>query len=253
MEGHELFELLIADSEQPFSGWDFSYITKTKRMVKAPLPWSYTRVFLPHLRQALSLLDMGTGGGEFLEKLRPLPEQTVATEGYSPNVPIARKRLEPLGVTVHEVAEDLKLPFEDNTFDLVINRHESYSPGEVLRVLKPGGHFVTQQVGGQNEVDLNHLLGAPVNDEYAHWNLTYAARELEEAGFQLLERKEDYPPARFFDIGAVVYYLKAVPWQIKGFSVEEYRDALFQMHSLMASQGYVDIRAHRFLLVAQRP
>jgi len=30
----------------------------------------------------------------------------------------------------------------------VINRHESFSASEVFRVLKPGGIFVTQQVGG---------------------------------------------------------------------------------------------------------
>lgn len=248
----ELFDRLVADAEQPFSGWDFGYISKTDRLVEAPLAWSYASWLLPYLRRAGSLLDMGTGGGEFLARLQPFPEYTAATEGYPPNVPIARERLEPLGVDVHEVLEDLRLPFPDATFDLVINRHESYSPDEVLRVLKSGGRFITQQVGSQNDVELNRLLGAPPEDEYAHWNLDFAARELEVAGFQLTEQQEDFPPARFFDIGAVVYYLKAVPWQIPGFSVERYRDALLTLHSTIERDGYVDVSTHRFLIVARK-
>lgn len=249
----ELFDRLVADAEHSFSGWDFSYISKTDRLVEAPLSWSYASQLLPHLRRAGSLLDMGTGGGEFLTKLQPLPEYTAATEGYLPNIPIARQQLEPLGVDVYAVSEDLQLPLTDDTFDLVINRHESYLPSEVLRVLKPGGHFITQQVGGQNDVELNRLLGAPPNDEFAHWDLDFAANELEEAGFQFLERLEDFPPARFFDIGAVVYNLKAVPWQIPDFPAERYRDALHRLHQTMQQRGYVDIPTHRFLLVALKP
>src|SRR5437588_12148735 len=65
MHNQELFDLLIAEVNPPFSGWNFSYITATGRMVEAPLTWSYTSKLLPMLRKAQSLLDMGTGGGEF--------------------------------------------------------------------------------------------------------------------------------------------------------------------------------------------
>ena len=42
--------------------------------------------------------------------------------------------------------EDKPLPFADNSFDLVLNRHDSYDVNEVRRVLKPGGYFITQDV-----------------------------------------------------------------------------------------------------------
>lgn len=247
------FDLLIADAEQPFSGWDFSYISGTHRMREAPLPWSYASCMLPYLRQTDSVLDMGTGGGEFLARFQPLPALTCATEGYPPNIPVARQRLEPLGVKVYEVSDDLQLPFAAESFDLVINRHESYAPGELLRVLKPGGRFITQQVGGQNDVELNRMLGAPDYDEFAHWDLDYAVQDVEEAGLPVIERQEAFPVARFFDIGAVVYYLKAVPWQIPDFTAERYRDALLDMHHQMQDRGYIDIPSHRFLLVAVKP
>jgi SAM-dependent methyltransferase len=198
------------------------------------------------------MLDMGTGGGEFLSRLQPLPLATCATEGYVPNVSIARQRLEPIGVEIYEVGTDGQLPFVDSQFELVINRHEYYNPKEVLRVLKPGCRFITQQVGGQNGQNLNVLLGAE-NYQYAHWSLDYAVGELQEAGWHIIEQKEDAPIMRFYDVGAIVYYLKAVPWQILDFSVGKYLDKLLEIHNRICRQGYVDVLTHRFLIIAEKP
>ena len=249
----ESFELLLQDADAPFSGWDFSYISKTKRSASAPWEWSYASTILPLVRSVAALLDMGTGGGEFLASLRPLPERTVATEGYQPNIPLARARLEPLGVRVCPIGDDDQLPLADAAFELVINRHESYDPAEVLRVLTPGGAFVTQQVGGEDNLDLNRLLGAADTHPYAHWTAAYAAAQLREHGWDVREVREAFPFTRYFDIGAVAYYLRAVSWQIEGFSVEGYRDQLWELHRKIQRAGYVDVRNHRFLLVARKP
>lgn len=39
------------------------------------------------------------------------------------------------------------LPFRDSSYDVVLSRHKAFEPSDVRRVLKPGGVFVTQQVG----------------------------------------------------------------------------------------------------------
>lgn len=246
-----LFHQFVEAANQPFTGWDFSFVVDAGRMVETPTPWSYASVLLPYLWQAESMLDMGTGGGEFLSRLQPLPARTAATEGWEPNIPVARERLEPLGVRVHQVTDDEQLPIADNEFDLIINRHESYSASELLRVLKPGGYFITQQVGGDNDNDLNRLLGAPLMSEYLHWNLAYAVDELESAGFEILYQAEADMVTRFYDIGAVVYYLNAIPWQIEDFSVGRYRDRLYDLHQRIRQDGYVDIAGSRFILIAR--
>lgn len=252
MQNSELFDLLMADARHPFSGWDFSHISATDRMAEAPLPWSYASKLLIPLRRAQSLLDMGTGGGEFLSRLQPLPPLTCATEGYAPNIPVARQRLEPLGVQVYEVGEDGQLPFfADNQFDLVINRHEYYDPLEVMRVLKPGHQFITQQVGSTNENDLNVIMGAD-KYQFTNWTLDYAVKQLQDAGWRVIEQREAYPIMRFFDVGAIVYYLKAVPWQIPDFSVEGYFDKLVEIHNSIEQHGYIDFHTHRFLIVAEQ-
>lgn len=246
------FESYLKDIEKPFSGWDFSYITETGRMSSSLLSWSYGSMVLPLIQKSTSMLDMGTGGGELLSKLQPFPEKVCATEGYAPNVPIARKRLKPLGVEVYQIGEDDLLPFEDNQFDLIINKHESYSPQEVRRVLTDDGIFVTQQVGGTDYVDINKALSAPVNDEFSHWELAYAEKELRENGFEVLEAKEEFPMQRFYDIGALLYYLKAIPWQVPDFKSENYIAQLYKIHEMIQLKGYFDVKQHRFLLKAKK-
>jgi SAM-dependent methyltransferase len=142
-ENKEFLQYLLAEYNYPISGWDFSYLRDRMIDDTNTLPWEYNTEVAAALQTARSMLDMGTGGGEFLASLPSLPPITCATEGYKPNVPIARQRLEPLGVTVNEIETDQQLAFEDDYFDLIINRHASYAPQEVYRILRPGGLFIT--------------------------------------------------------------------------------------------------------------
>ena len=221
-------------------------------MSEGPRKWSYGSIVLARIRQSRALLDIATGGGELLASFSPLPPLTCATESYKPNVPVARERLEPLGVEVFETEEDRPLPFEDEKFDLVINRHESYSPSEVFRVLRPGGWFITQQVGDRNDVDLRRLLGA-TRFKPDPWNLKLASDQLTESGFRVVSRKQGYHKTRYFDIGALVYHLKAVPWMIPDFSVKRYFPVLTKLNDMIERDGYLEVRNHRFLVVAAKP
>lgn len=247
----DLYKLFFNEYNKPFKGWDFTYINN--RVVTEVLGWDYRSIITPLLSDANYMLDMGTGGGEFLSALQPLPKYTYATESYEPNIPIAKDKLQPLGVVVLGIDDDNSLPIDDNIFDLVINRHESYSPREVFRVLKPGGRFVTQQVGGSNNVDLNELLGASASFGWDQWCLEYASNQLEENGFQLTMMKEAKPITTFFDVGAILYYLKAIPWQIPDFNIDKYFDKLVELKSRIDSEEKLEIRSHRFILMAEKP
>ncbi|HNB54867.1 MAG TPA: hypothetical protein PK530_23160 [Anaerolineales bacterium] len=250
----QLFEFLQSEADKPFFGWDFSYLDY--RIANAPMDWSYPSLLLYRLRgenPPRSLLDMGTGGGEFFSKLRPFPPHTFATEGYEPNLPLARARLAPLGVEVVSFTDDNHLPFSENEFEMITNRHESYAPREVLRLLTPGGKFYTQQVGEQNDKELVRMLGASVISSETPWNLEYATEELKQAGFIIEMAKECFPTSRIFDVGAIAYYFKAIPWEIPNFSVELYFEALMRLHEKIQRDGYLDVKSHRFLLVARKP
>ena len=250
----ELFEFLLQEAEANFSGWDFSYIQG--REDQAPLSWSYVSECLYRVRKASALLDMDTGGGEIFSRFAPFPTVTFATEAYPPNIPIARSRLEPLGVQVVPLEEEepRQLPFESQAFDLVLNRHGYYWAPEIARILRPGGVFLTQQVGNRNDIGIRVLLGAPDAVPIENWDdLASATRAFQEAGLKVTKSLEEIYPQRFYDVGALVYQLKAVPWQIPDFNVRGYFECLKSIHRQIRQDGYVEVLEHRFLLIAEKP
>src|SRR2546428_14092043 len=135
-----------AEKAQRFTGWDLSHV-KPKPIDPGP-PWNDEELVRDYAVGKKYALDMGTGGAEFLSRVRHLlPPKIVATEEWKVNAPIAKSRLDPLDVDT-VMCKSLKLPFASSAFDLVINRHEELDPEEVARVLSTGGPVVTQKVGG---------------------------------------------------------------------------------------------------------
>lgn len=182
-------------------GWDFSHL-KGRYTEEDDLPWDYRELVLSQLQPSLRLLDMETGGGEFLLSLGHLHQNTAATEGYAPNAALCRERLLPLGIDFREAQGEGALPFEAASFDLVINRHGAYSASEVLRVLKPGGLFITQQVGAENDRELVELLlPGSVPLPFPQQYLETKKKELAALGFEILAGEEAFRPIAFYDVG----------------------------------------------------
>lgn len=248
---NDTYKNLVQEAlNQEFSGWDFSWMRG--RYFESEPFWNYRQLVMDRMKNVACMLDMGTGGGEFLAGLPDLPEITYATEGYPPNIPIATQRLKPLGVQVVPVQDEHDLSLPDEMFDLVINRHEYYDPAELMRIMKPGGIFLTQQAGPRNCVQLNQFLDAPLAPELAQWKLEKETESMEQAGFTVLQSYEQVLESNFYDIGAVVFYLKVIEWQIEGFSVEKYEQRLRALHRLIEQQGAFYATEHRFLMEARK-
>ncbi|MFW5714303.1 MAG: class I SAM-dependent methyltransferase [Brevefilum sp.] len=247
----ERFQRLMIEAQNAdFSGWDFRWLAG--RMVQEDPPWDYPDLVKKKMSKVDSMLDLGTGGGELLAYLTPLPADTHATESYPPNQRIAKARLTPLGITLHETREDEKLPFPGDRFDLVIARHESYDPDEVYRVLKKGGIFITQQVGGLDNLELNQALEKKISFPFTDCSLVNSLTDLYSAGFQVDRAEKAALPSIFKDIGAVFYYLKAIPWQVPGFSPDTHKEGLIRLHNIIERQDQFVATAHRFLIIARK-
>jgi SAM-dependent methyltransferase len=244
MQIEQRYEDLVGEAVGvPITGWEFAWLDG--RAIGFDPTWSYPELARPLLRRAGSLLDLDTGGGEMLAELAPLPSPTVAVESWVPNVPVARERLAPFGVSV--VTE---LPGGEHEFDVVLSRHGRLPIEDIARLLRPGGALLSQQVGSDDLAGLNAALGAP--PPYAQpWNADVAVAAIEAAGLEVTDVREERPAVTFRDVGAIVFQLRAVPWQIRDFTAERYDRELRRLDAVIRTDGEFSVTAHRFVVQAR--
>lgn len=246
----ELKRIWKTEEEQAhIHGWDFSHINGRYEIEK-DLPWDYRAVIHEYLNDDARLLDCDTGGGEFLLSLGHPWTVTAATEGYAPNVRLCREKLLLLGIDFKECSEPSSVPFEDESFDIVINRHGSFNAGELYRLLKKGGVFITEQVGEDNDRDLVEMVLPGTEKPFPHMNLAEQKRVFEEAGFHILRGEEAYGAIRFYDVGAFVWFAHIIEWEFPGFSVDRCFERLCAMQEEIERNGKIEGTVHRYLIAA---
>ena len=251
MNLEKLKQIWAYEEGYSFEGWDFSHIKN--RMKEESLPWDYGKIIKSYIDEEKVLLDMGTGGGEFLLSLNPIAGKTYATESYLPNIKLSKIRLGAFGIELRPVYDDRHLPFENNYFDLIINRHESFCLSEVHRILKPGGFFITQQVGEMNNREISKfLLGVYPNSVDKGLNLDKILLNAKDTGLKILNQGEYFPKTYFYDIGALVFYAKIIRWEFPGFSVERCFDKLLELQSELKKNRYIETLEHRYFLIAKK-
>ena len=232
-------------------GWDFSHI-EDRFVEDTDFPWDYRQVIGQYLTPEKKLLDIDTGGGEFLLSLGHPYENTSATENYLPNVQLCKETLLPLGIDFRQADGNGQLPYGDSSFDVVINRHGDLNPAEIYRVLKPGGVFLSQQVGAENDRALVELLCGSVPMPFAEQYAERAGEKFRKTGFSVLRQEECFRFVRFYDVGALVWFARVIPWEFPDFSVDTHLEKLMNAQGVLEEKGFIEGRTHRFLLVAQK-
>lgn len=240
------------ESVAHIKGWDFSHI-KNRYEEEDDLPWDYGQIIRSYLTDDMKLLDYDTGGGEFLLSLHHPYENTSATEGYPPNVRLCREKLLPLGIDLRECSDASHIPFEDSSFDIIINRHGDFDRQDLHRLLRPGGIFITQQVGSDNDRELVEAVLPGTAKPFPHDNLPEQKKAFENAGFKILQSGNAFRPIRFYDIGALVWFARIIEWEFPGFSVDRCFDRLLTLQETVEREGKIFGTIHRFLLVAKKP
>lgn len=263
---HREFEDLLTEAiEHPIEGWDFGWLKANGRLEESPVPWNYSKKVRQRTRGCPSLLDLGTGGGELLSTFGPFPPLTVATESYLPNVTVAGRRLGPLGIHVVRTSgavDNIRqrdsdgrglLPFRDESFRLIIDRNEAFVAREVGRVLEERGRFITEQTGGSEIPEIRRLLGLPqIPPEETRWNLHLATNQLSSAGLRVTDSAQAELETTFADVGALMWYLLAVPWAASEFSLDHHRRRLSELHERFAKGERIRIHRDGFWLEAEK-
>jgi hypothetical protein len=80
-----------------------------------------------------------------------------------------------------------------------------------------------------------------------------AADEARAAGLEVVDLRHESLRAEFFDIAAVVHFLRKVIWIVPGFTVDGYRPRLRALHDRVESSGPFVAWSKRFLIEARKP
>lgn len=243
----------MAEAEaSPVDGWDFRWLDG--RATEQRPSWGYQRSMSRRLAQASAALDVQTGGGEVLNECPRFPPTMAATESWPPNAAAATKILHPRGAVVVAVPDESPLPFADDAFDLVTSRHPATVHwAEIARVLRPGGSYFAQHVGPATMWELVvHFLGPqPQAAKLRHPDRE--AADARAAGLEVVDMRCERLRAEFFDVGAVIFFLRKVIWTVPGFTVEAYRDRLRQLHERIHDDGSFVAHSTRTLVEARKP
>ena len=247
------FETLVGEAaEASVEGWDFSWLDG--RATEQRPSWGYQRLLGQKLSTSRAALDVQTGGGEVLAGAGAgnFPPTMVATEGWPPNVAMAAALLHPLATVVVADPEG-PLPFADRAFDLVTSRHPATVHwAETVRVLTPGGSYFAQHVGSDTNREISEFFLGPLGPNVGRHH-EVEADQATAAGLEVVECRNERLGLEFFDVGAMVFFLRKVIWTVPDFTVDRYRDRLRAMHDQIERDGAFRSTMSRTLFELRRP
>jgi hypothetical protein len=114
------------------------------------------------------------------------------------------------------------------------------------------GVFLSQQVGAGSVRELTDAMMGGQEPSQA-WSARLAADQAEAAGLAVTDLRVATLRMEFYDVAAVVVFLRKVIWIVPGFSIDRYRPQLAELHRRIQADGPFVAHAKRFLIEARKP
>lgn len=232
-------------------GWDFSQV----RWRRDPVPWAYGDVARRLLSPADHVLDVGTGGGETFLKLSAHFGSGVGIDVSPAMIARAKANLAEAAIpTIRlSVMDAHHLDFQDETFDIVLNRHCIIDVGETVCVLRRGGRFFTQQVGRRNTETILQAFGwTPDSFPNGWWQPLQSIADTFSSAGHHVEAIAEYDVRYWFaDILSLVFWLKAVPLP-EPFDPHRHVNAVNRILDRHTTANGIETNEHREMLIVRK-
>lgn len=120
-------------------------------------------------------------------------------------------------------------------------------------MLRPGGIYFAQHIGPASMLALIEFLLGPTPAAGGERHPDVETARAQAAGLQILDMRSERLRAEFFDVGAVIYFLRKVIWTVPDFTVEGYRSRLRELHDRIQAEGPFVAHSTRVLVEARKP
>jgi SAM-dependent methyltransferase len=223
-------------------GWDFTGMKERRQ----PVPWDYLDVVPRYLRPSDEVLDVGTGAGERLRELAPSFGHGLGIDVDPEMVRLARENPAPGNLSFQVCSE--RLESVPGTFDVILDRHAPFDLSAIAGRLRPGGYFITQQVGERNMACVKAALGQPPGPP------PIGRQPIAATGLRLLAFLEYDVEYVVRDIESLVFWLNALDANHADLDGKSALASAASLNRVLA--GNVDERGfvtneHRYLAIAQ--
>lgn len=204
------------------------------------------------------VLDVGCGVGRFTIKMAERAKNVIGVDFSEQAISKAQTNLVKSGKTnvKFRVVDARRLPFIDETFDVVVSRRGPVTDGmrtlsEAYRVLKKGGCLMEITIGEQDKLNLKKIFGRgqlyEVKEKVAHMK----RRMLKKVGFKITEIKEYIAMEIFESIEDLIIRLKSTPI-IPDFDVQRDRRYLDQIEKTCMTARGIETEIHRVTIIASK-
>jgi len=234
------------------TGWDFSRV----KDAYDPTPWDYVEVVRRYLRPDHRVLDIGTAGGERFLCLAPFFDTGVGIDCSPDMIQTAHANRPPslAGRVSFEVMRAEALRFPEASFDVVLNRHAPLCASEIVRVLRPAGYLITQQVGARNTHNICAVFGCGPGGQYTsdpHQEMAALIETFRHNGCAIIARAEYDVRYWFLDVASLVFWIKALPMP-EDLDLERHWQQVATILQTFQTPRGIETNEHRELLIVQK-
>ena len=204
------------------------------------------------------VLDVGCGPGEFTLRVARTARLVTGIDASKVALEFAGRNLARSGSknVTFRYGNARKLPFPNNSFDLVYSRRGPASDTkrtlkEILRVLSKGGVFMEITIGERDKQNVAEIFGRGQMMSFRGHVSTVKKRWLEEVGFKTSTARDYIGTEVFHSLSDLIIRLKTAPI-IPRFDAEKDRAFLEAVKAKCATERGIETPVHRVVLTAKK-
>jgi len=201
------------------------------------------------------ILDAGCGDGRFTLKIVPYFKKVIGNDTSKLMLNAALKLQKEKEIkNVEFIGKNTRsLNYPENYFDIIYARRAVAIYPLFYKMLKPGGYFLSIDIGEKDTKDIKVVFGRGQN--YGKWNnsvLEWNVEEAKNAGFEIVYAQDFYYNEFYLSFKDLDIFLQGVPI-FEDYDSEKDRKYLEEYVNRFQTEKGINLPRHRVVLVAKKP